>query len=209
MRTLLKALLASAATVVLLTAPSFADRVLRLDQAAPGEIDPAKGVDYSGTVLAINLYDALTYPKQGGGGVSPLLASSWAIDGTTYTFKLRPDVKFHSGNPLTSADVVYSYNRLMAIGQGAASLFEGRVKSVEAVDPLTVKFTLTGPYAPFLASTARLSVVDSKLVIANKQAGKYGDFGDYGEAYLSGQRRRGLGGEMAWSPARTRRRKQT
>jgi peptide/nickel transport system substrate-binding protein len=179
-------MLVSTASIFLLTVPALADRVLRLDQSAPGEIDPAKGVDYSGTVLAVNLYDALTYPKQGGGGVSPLLAASWTIDGPTYTFKLRPGVKFHSGNPLTSADVVFSYNRLMTLGQGAASLFEGRVKSVEAVDPMTVKFTLNGPFAPFLAATSRLSVVDSKLVIANKQPGKYGDFGDYGEAYLSG-----------------------
>jgi peptide/nickel transport system substrate-binding protein len=185
MGTLLKTLLLSTAAAVLLTAPALAERVLRLDQAAPGEIDPAKGTDYSATVLQINLYDTLVYPKQGGAGVQPLLAASWTIEGPVYTFKLRPDVKFHSGNPLTSADVVFSYNRLMAMGQGNASLFQDRVKSVEAVDPTTVKFTLGGPYAPFLAALVRLQVLDSKLVVANKAAGKYGDMGDYGEAYLT------------------------
>jgi peptide/nickel transport system substrate-binding protein len=181
---LLKALLVSAASVALVS-PALAETVLRLDQAAPGEIDPAKGTDYSATVLQVNLYDTLVYPKQGGGGVQPLLASSWTIEGPVYTFKLRPDVKFHSGNPLTADDVVFSYKRLMAMGQGNASLFQDRVKSVEAVDPTTVKFTLSGPYAPFLAALVRLQVVDSKLVMANKKDGKYGDMGDYGEAYLS------------------------
>lgn len=185
MNATLKTLLVSTASILLLTAPALADRVLRLDQAAPGEIDPAKGTDYSATVLQINIYDTLVYPKQGGGGVQPLLATSWTIDGPTYTFKLKPGVKFHSGNPVTADDVVFSYNRLMAMGQGNASLFQDRVKSVEAVDPGTVKFTLSGPYAPFLAALVRLQVVDSKLVLANKQPGKYGDNGDYGEAYLS------------------------
>lgn len=186
MRSLTQALLASA-TCLLLAAPALAqDRVLELDESPVGEIDPAKGTDYADTVLAINIYDTLVYPKQGGPGVQPLLATEWSVDGLSYTFKLRQDVKFHSGNPLTAADVVYSYDRLTGMGQGFASLFVGRVASVEAVDDYTVKFTLSSSYAPFLAALTRLPVVDSKLVKENTVAGgAYGDNGDYGEAFLS------------------------
>ncbi|MCX5495863.1 ABC transporter substrate-binding protein [Kaistia dalseonensis] len=168
-----------------LATPSHAERVLRLDESPIGEIDPAKATDYADTVLAVNLYDTLVYPKKGGPGVEPRLATEWTTDGATYTFKLRDGVKFHSGNPLTADDVVFSLNRTVAMGQGFSNLFAGRVTKAEAIDPLTVKFTLSEPYAPFLAALVRLPIVDSKTVIANKVDGKYGEFGDYGEAWLS------------------------
>jgi len=168
-----------------LAVPSFAERVLRLDEAPIGEVDPAKATDYADTVLMTNIYDTLVYPQAGGPGVEPLLATEWTTDGKTYTFKLKDGVKFHSGNPLTADDVVFSLNRMIAMGQGFSSLFAGRVEKAEAIDPLTVKFTLTEPYAPFLAALVRLPVVDAKTVMANKADGKYGEFGDYGEAWMS------------------------
>ncbi|MCX5479920.1 ABC transporter substrate-binding protein [Kaistia geumhonensis] len=168
-----------------LAVPSFAERVLRLDEAPVGEVDPAKATDYADTVLMTNIYDTLVYPKAGGPGVEPLLATEWTTDGKSYTFKLKDGVKFHSGNPLTADDVVFSLNRMIAMGQGFSNLFAGRVEKAEAVDPLTVKFTLTEPYAPFLAALVRLPIVDAKTVMANKVDGKYGEFGDYGEAWLS------------------------
>ena len=168
-----------------LAVPSFAERVLRLDESPIGEIDPAKATDYADTVLMSNIYDTLVYPKAGGPGVEPLLATEWTTDGNSYTFKLKDGVKFHSGNPLTADDVVFSLNRMIAMGQGFSSLFAGRVEKAEAIDPLTVKFTLTEPYAPFLAALVRLPVVDAKTVMANKADGKHGEFGDYGEAWMS------------------------
>lgn len=185
----LKASILASAVVMaspfLLAVPSHAERVLRLDESPIGEIDPAKGTDYADTVLAVNIYDTLVTPKKGGPGVEPLLATEWSTDGKVYTFKLHPGVKFHSGNVLTADDVVFSLNRMLAMGQGFSSLFAGRVEKVEAVDPTTVKFTLSQPYAPFLAALVRLPIVDSKTVMANKADGKYGEFGDYGEAWMS------------------------
>ncbi len=183
-----KALMSAAFAALALgaaTAPARAERLLTLDQSAPGEIDPAKGSDYSGTILATNLYDTLVYPKKGAPGVEPLLADSWTQDGLTYTFKLHPGVTFHSGNPLTADDVVFSLTRLLALGQGASSLLQDRIAKVEAIDPTTVRFTLKEPFAPFLAALVRLSVVDAKTVMAHKADGPNGDFGDYGAAYLS------------------------
>ena len=136
-------------------------------------------------MLAFNLYDALVAPGQNGTPVAPHLATAWKVDGADYIFTLRPDVKFHSGNVMTADDVVFSFKRLMALGKGNSPLFAGRVASVAAVDPQTVKFTLSGPYAPFLGAMVRLAVLDSKFVMAHKADGKFGDMGDYGEAYLS------------------------
>lgn len=186
MTNLRKGLIAGLMAATMLTAaPALAERVLSLNESPVGEIDPAKATDYADTVLMINIYDTLVYPEKGGPGVEPLLATEWDIDGTTYTFKLRDDVKFHSGNLLTADDVVFSYDRLIALGQGFASLFVDRVASVEAVDPHTVKFTLTEPYAPFLASLVRLQIVDKATVLANQKDGDYGEFGDYGAEFLS------------------------
>ena len=162
-----------------------AERVLRIDEAPIGELDPAKASDYADSVLAINLYDTLVYPKQGGAGVQPHLASDWSVDGNVFTFTLRDDVTFNSGNPLTAEDVVFSYNRMIALGQGQSGLFAGRIASVEATDTNTVVFTLTEPFAPFLASLVRLSVVDSKVVSEHFAEGDHGDFGDYGSEWLS------------------------
>ena len=186
MKTLSKLGLLACSTALMLAGPLAAqERPLRLDEAAVGEIDPAKGTDYADTVLGVNLYEGLVYPKQGGAGVQPWLASEWTIDGLTYTFTLRDGATFSSGNPVTAADVVYSYNRLMALGQGPSSLFEGRVASIEAVDDSTVAITLTEAFAPFLASLVQLSVVDSKLAMENQAEGDFGEFGDYASAWLS------------------------
>ncbi len=155
------------------SAPALAERILRADEVAVGEIDPAKGTDYADTVLAINLYDTLVYPKQGGAGVQPHLATDWTIDGANYTFNLREGVKFNSGNPLTAADVAYSFERMMAMGQGNSSLFVDVVDSVEASGDHTVVFKLTKPFAPFLATLIRMPIVDMATVKANEADGDW------------------------------------
>ena len=55
-------------------------------------------------------------------------------DNLTYTFILKDGVKFHDGTDMTAQDVVFSYDRLITIGQGNAYLFQNHVASVEAPD---------------------------------------------------------------------------
>jgi peptide/nickel transport system substrate-binding protein len=167
-----------------LSGPAYAGGVLRLDEVAVGELDPAKASDFADSILMFNVYDTLVLPVQGGPGQAPHLAESWTNDGNSYTFKLRNDVKFQSGNPLTAEDVVFSVDRMKALGAGLSYLL-GVVESVEAVDGSTVKFTLSSPYAPFVASLVRLPIVDKQLVMANLGEGD-GDMGDWGQAFLSG-----------------------
>lgn len=174
-----KTLAAGLLAATSLTAPAFAGGTLRLDEVPVGELDPAKASDYADSILMFNVYDTLVLPVQGGPGLAPHLAKSWTTDGASFTFTLRDDVKFQSGNPLRADDVVYSLDRMKALGAGLSYLF-GVVDSAEVVDAHTVKFNLSKPYAPFLASLTRLPIVDKALVEANK-----GD-SEWGEAYVSG-----------------------
>ena len=177
-------------TLILVTTFSIntvnAKTVLRTDEAAIGEADPAKATDYVDSVLMFNVYDALVDETAifEGGGIRPLLASGWEYaDATTLNITLRDGVKFHSGNTLSADDVVFSYNRLMDMGQGFSFLF-GNVTEVKALDSKTVQITTSEPYAPLVASLIRLGIVDKDDILANTASGNYGDNGDYGEAYL-------------------------
>lgn len=169
-----KTLAAGLLAATSLTPPAFAGGTLRIDEVPVGELDPAKASDYADSILMFNIYDTLVLPAQGGPGHVPHLAESWSSDGNTFTFKLRKDVAFQSGNPLTAEDVVYSLERTKALGAGLSYLF-GVVESVDAVDTHTVRFTLSAPYAPFVASLVRLPIIDKVLVEANKGGSEWGE----------------------------------
>jgi peptide/nickel transport system substrate-binding protein len=80
----------------------------------------------------------------------PLLATEWSIspDGKTYTFKLRPNVKFHDGKPFTSADVAYSIQLLKTVHPRGRNTF-ANVSEVKTPEPLTAIIELSKP-APYL-----------------------------------------------------------
>ena len=91
----------------------------------------------------------------------PELATSWSVssDGLTWTFKLRQGVKFHSGKDFTSADVVYTFKRLLdpKVGSGARAVMSFLdPDGIKAVDPYTVTFTTKKP------------VVELPVLITNK-----------------------------------------
>ena len=180
---LLKGTASAAALTLLLAAPVVAQGVLRLDEVPVGELDPALASDYADSLLMFNIYDTLVLPAQGAPGHVPHLATGWEIDGATFTFTLREGVTFTSGNPMTADDVVFSIERMKALGQGLSFLLAS-VESVEVVDPLTVRVTLAEPYTPFIASLVRVPIVDKVTVMANLGAGE-GEMGDWGQAYLS------------------------
>jgi peptide/nickel transport system substrate-binding protein len=163
------------------------DSILRTTQDWPTYTDPAVGNDQSDTIAMVHLYDPLLYPDLQG-EPAPHLAAAWTVsdDGLEYTFTLRGDVKFHSGNPLTAEDVVYSMKRMLTIGEGFTYLYKGVVADVQALDPVTVKFTLANSFGPFLGSLIRFMVVDSKTLAEHYDAGTsaYGDVGDYGKTWL-------------------------
>ncbi len=183
LRTIAAGLLAATTLSAIATVPATASGILRLDEVPVGELDPAKASDYADSILMFNVYDTLVRPKQGEPGLDPDLATSWTADGTSYTFTLRNDVKFQSGNPLTADDVVFSLQRMQAIGQGLSYLF-ANVDNAEAVDAHTVKFSLKSAYSPFVSALVRLPIVDKTLVMEHLEKGD-GEMGDWGQAWLN------------------------
>ncbi len=86
--------------------------------------------------------------------IEPAIADKWTIsdDGLTYTFHLRPGIKFHNGNAVTPEDVIASFGRSKAYGSSKWMLAEAT--SFDKVDDATVKITLKTKVASFLARLA-------------------------------------------------------
>ncbi|HEX9524619.1 MAG TPA: ABC transporter substrate-binding protein, partial [Reyranella sp.] len=151
------------ATAALVSATCLGGAALAkpLVHAIPADIaslDPADIRGQQDQEIGVNVYERLVqlkFNEQPDGSlladpveVVPQLAESWKVDGPVITFKLRPGVKFYAtGNPVTSEDVRYSFERLVRITgngknqAGIAGIF--KPEQVVAVDPLTVQITFT------------------------------------------------------------------
>jgi peptide/nickel transport system substrate-binding protein len=129
-----------------------------------GTLDPRLARDTTAARVGDLIYAGLVHitPKL---EPVPDLAESWENpDPQTFIFKLRPDLKFSDGSPLTADDVVFTYTTIIdpAFNAPQRALYSP-IKAVEAVDPQTVKFTLSAPYAPLL-SYLDIGIVPKKLV---------------------------------------------
>jgi len=100
----------------------------------------------------------------------PDLATRWdaSDDAKEFTFYLREGVKFHDGTPLTADDVVATFTAILNpdVPAAARSVLT-MVEKIEALDPLTVKFTLSTPFADLPTSTAHANArIISKAALA-------------------------------------------
>ncbi len=172
-------LLASTALCLALALPATAQDYVPDPNARPGggivvtykddvaTLDPAIGYDWQNWSMIKSLFDGLMDYVPGTTELRPGLAESYEIseDGLTFTFRLRPGVKFHNGREMTAEDVKYSLDRVTtpatqspgagffasikgydAMTDGTATTLEG----VTVVDPLTVRIELSRPDATFL-----------------------------------------------------------
>lgn len=135
-------------------------------------LDPARGYTQTTGFITRATYQTLvTFPDADASEIIPMLATDWTVseDGLTYTFNLREDVVFSSGNPFTAADVAFSLMRLKNI-QGNPAFLAANIASVTPVDDYTVEITLSAVDPAFLANLANsngFSIVDSQLVMEN------------------------------------------
>jgi oligopeptide transport system substrate-binding protein len=142
---------------------------LHLAQSAePTTFDPALVEDGPTIEVLMHVFDGLVEwtPKN---RLAPALAERWetSADGRTFTFHLRPGVKFQNGRPLKASDFVWSMNRALLPETrspvamtylndilGAADVAAGRArqaKGLSAPDDRTLKITIDAPKAYFLA----------------------------------------------------------
>ena len=131
--------------------------------AEPKSLDPHAVTAVNDFRILMNVYDGLVRYADGTLEVEPALAESWEIseDGTEYTFNLREGITFHDGTPFDAEAVKFNFDRMLNedhpyhdTGPFPLSFFFSAIEETEVIDPLTVKFTLNAPYAPFLSNLA-------------------------------------------------------
>ncbi|GAB2528067.1 ABC transporter substrate-binding protein [Paramicrobacterium agarici] len=165
-------------------AATIAAAALVLTGCSSGSADDAGGAD--ATINIGSLYEPQNLSNTGGGGqgvtealsgnvyeglykltddgeVEPLLAADDEVsdDGLTYTITLRDDVEFHSGDPLTSADVKSSIEAVTAEdSQSARKSSFDVIESIETPDDSTVIFTLNQRSISFIYNLSYIWIVN-------------------------------------------------
>ena len=121
-------------------------------------------------IAILNLTEEGLLGMSNSGEVVPVLAVDMptVVSPTVYEFTLREGVTFHSGDPLTAEDVVYTYERLYLPDSKASfrAVYQEHIAAVEAVDEHTVRFTLHKPWPIFLsfAASNHTKVVNKSVV---------------------------------------------
>lgn len=139
----------------------------------PPHLDPTAGAAAAiDEIVYANVMQGLTR-IDGTGAVQPQLATRWSVsdDGLVYTFALKQGVKFHDGSDFDASDVVFSFDRARASDSvNAQKPLFAAIDKVEAVDPATVKITLSRPEGglPFNLGWGDAVIVDPKSVATNK-----------------------------------------
>ncbi|MGL4606235.1 MAG: ABC transporter substrate-binding protein [Eubacteriaceae bacterium] len=149
-------------------------------------LDPGNMYEPYANMVSYATYDMLYQVESGTMGTPvPSVATGHSIDasGKVYTFTLRDDVVFASGNKLTAKDVAWSINRVLNMKESNAYSNVKIIEKVEAPDDTTVVFTLSEADASFLIKTTSNAycILDSELV---KQHGGSDTGNDTAKAWL-------------------------
>lgn len=157
-------------------------------------LDPAAMTGNEVVGIVVNLYDGLVElnPQQLT-EVRPALAERWSVspDNRTLTFHLRDNVRFHSGNPLTSADAVWSMRRVLHLNLAQASVWKSYGFSRDNVDQMitapddrTLVITLPRPNDPQLVIYS-LAALGSMVVLDSKTVQQHEVDSDWGNRWLT------------------------
>lgn len=167
-------------------------------------MDPAEAYEFSGWLAIHSMYDTLVkFEGKDLTNLKPGLAEKWDVkdagDHWELTFTLKDGQKFASGNPITSADVVYSFQRAIALNKSPAFLWTdvGGLKedSITAPDAKTAVLNMPKTASPVeflnVLTAPPLSIVDS--VEVKKHETQVEGKNDFGNTWLKSQASAGSG----------------
>ncbi len=134
------------------------DRLVTATISDPKTFNPLMSVDSASSAATGDVFEGLVRLNQRTTLPEPVLASSWDHDeaGTTWTFHLRPDVRWHDGTPFTAADVAFTFDAIYdpKIPNSVKHVLTvgGKRIDVDVVDAHTIRLHLAEPFAPLLNS---------------------------------------------------------
>ena len=161
--------------------PTAEHREQRLTSATisdPKTFNPLLAVDQASVMAVSDLFDGLVRLNPLTLAMEPMLAERWEYnaDGTVCTFHLRHDVRWHDGQPLTAADVAFTfdaiYDERVPNSVKYLLLVDGKRIQVEVVDDYTVRLTLPRPFAPLINSLSQ-SILPNHLLGASLKDGTF------------------------------------
>lgn len=133
-------------------------------------LDPGQVYEPTGNVIVHALYDTLV-TFDGADISKPVgdLAESYTAspDAKTFTFKLRSGAVFSDGTPITSADVVFSLNRLKNLKGSAAAIVKNLTVSAPDAQTAVVTSSIADPSVPVMLSMPPAGILNSKVAKDN------------------------------------------
>jgi peptide/nickel transport system substrate-binding protein len=129
--------------------------------------DPQRAFEPTASIVDRGIYDTLlTYKGSDVAHPVPLLASSYTAskDAKTYIFQLKKNVHFADGTPLTAADVVFSFRRLINLKGNPSFLLDGVTPSSRGKYTVVLRSKVPNTALPAILANTSLGVVNSKLV---------------------------------------------
>ena len=148
--------------------PTTTNRILVVDKSFDLKTaDPHRDLSVTGGIVAKALYSTLmTFDGGDEAAPVPSLATSYSTseDATRFTFKIRSGVVFSDGSPLTSADVVFSLDRIARLKSSASSLLTGVIASAPDAFTVVLESKEPNPALPFLLTNPALAVVNANMV---------------------------------------------
>lgn len=122
------------------------------NNAEPADLDPHLADSYTDQIILVALFEGLTVLDERTSQARPGVAARWDVstDGLVYTFHLRPEARWSNGDAVTARDFVFSFQRLLSPGFGAAYAYMlWPIKNARAYNQGTVAdFATVGIAAP-------------------------------------------------------------
>lgn len=196
MRKQLYAALLGAALLISTGQAQAADLVMAV-KAGPASMDPHFTATAANAEAVKHIFETLV--RSGNDlKLEPSLAVNWEpLDQTTWEFKLRQGVKFHDGSDFTAEDVKFSIERIPNVtGPNPTTIFVRRVKSVDIVDPYTIRIKTSGPAPSLPNDFVRL------FIVSHKAAANYSTRDTSAAGFNSGKATIGTGPYkfVSWAP---------